>query len=44
MTPDLVGKRTRPRLTCQLTWCGEKCGYEADSYSELRAHMEAAHK
>ena len=21
-----------------------ECGYEADSYSELRAHMEAAHK
>lgn len=21
----------------------EKCGYEADSYPELRAHMEASH-
>ena len=23
---------------------GVECGYEADSYSELRAHMGAAHK
>ena len=43
---------TAPRLTCQLPQVcllhqvpsGKKCGYEADSYSELRAHMGAAHK
>ena len=47
---------TAPRLTCQLPHdcrhspsCqfhhdSERCGYEADSYSELRAHMGASHK
>ena len=37
---------TPPRLTCHLPWppYDKECGYEADSYSELKAHLEAAHK
>jgi len=32
-----IRQTPRPHLTCQ------QCGYEADSYTELRAHMEASH-
>lgn len=42
--------RAPPRLTCQFVFSGgiadlppRKCGYEADSHAELRAHMEASH-